>query len=64
MREKILKHPLVSNLEQLRDDSGRSEGWQATLIPGYNWEGCSFVKGFTLRDMLKNLDEITEGDPY
>jgi len=64
MRAKVLRHPQVEALEQWRDESGRSEGWAATLSPGWNWDGCSFVRGDTLRKLAENLENIREGRPF
>ena len=64
MKKKIMNHPQVIELENWRDERGRSEGWAATLAPGWNWDGCSFVRGDTLRGLWENLKEIEQGNPY
>lgn len=64
MKQLILKHPQVDSLEQWRDDSGRSEGWAAHLKPGWNSDGCSFVRGMTLAELRDELKHIKQGEPY
>lgn len=64
MKKKILNHPQVESLEEWKDESGRREGWAAHLVDGWNWEGCSFVRGNTLREVAAELKGIDEGDPY
>lgn len=64
MKKKILSHPQVESLEEWRDESGRREGWAAHLVNGWNCDGCSFVRGDTLREVASELNRIDEGEPY
>lgn len=63
-KQRILADPRVNTLERVFDDSGRPEGYVATLKTGFNWDGCSFIREVTLRKLAESLKEIEDGKPY
>lgn len=41
-----------------------SNGYWASLAPGFNREGCSALHAWTVKDILAQVVDIEVGDPY
>ncbi len=41
-----------------------NDGVWVDLAPGYNFEGCSALRGDTVQDVLADFRSVEAGDPY
>jgi type IV secretory pathway ATPase VirB11/archaellum biosynthesis ATPase len=57
--DKLAKDPRVEEIW----DEGANGIWVA-LVEGWNWDGCSCVHEWSVRDVLSSFKGITEGPTY
>ena len=56
LREKIDAHPAVESIHH----EGR-DGWWVSLNDGFEWQGCTQIHEYTLRDVWRELTtEVTK----
>lgn len=56
--DKIAADPRVESIWDEDED-----GIWVQLVPGYNWDGCSCVHEWTVKDLLESFKSVQEGDP-
>lgn len=58
-----LKDDRILDVMEVFAEDGRSEGFIAFLKQGYSWEGCSFIRASSIKNLKDCLPEIKDKKP-